>query len=343
MPYIREAWYVAAFAEEVSRTPISRILLDEPVVLYRDEAGSPVALSDVCPHRRAPLHLGTVVGDEIACPYHGLRFDPSGKCTHNPNFHNPAPSISTTTYSVIERDRMMWIWMGEGAGDPATILPFSETVESDTIRSVNGYLNIRASERLITANLLDLSHAEFLHPYLAYEGFNTRLKQEFRTEGDRVWALYGMEGEPLTPLLTDLWEGDPVDKVDMRFEMRWDPPANLLLEICAKVPGTSDESGLTVWTSHLLTPETEHSTHYFWMLGRSSKLDDRDLDERIRAGTNHAFMNEDAPIIEWQQRYSNMATSAPYHPRLLPGDTGGARAQRIFDRIRSEELEDAAG
>jgi nitrite reductase/ring-hydroxylating ferredoxin subunit len=49
--YIQESWYVAAFAEEVTRVPLRRTLLDESVVLYRTEAGSAVALSDVCPHR----------------------------------------------------------------------------------------------------------------------------------------------------------------------------------------------------------------------------------------------------------------------------------------------------
>ena len=71
--YLHDNWYVAAFAEEVTRVPLRRTLLDESVVLYRTEASGAVALSDVCPHRRAPLHLGRLFGDVIACPYHGLR------------------------------------------------------------------------------------------------------------------------------------------------------------------------------------------------------------------------------------------------------------------------------
>jgi phenylpropionate dioxygenase-like ring-hydroxylating dioxygenase large terminal subunit len=46
-----DRWYVAAFAEEVTRKHLRRTLLDEPVVLYRTEAGDPVALGDVCPGR----------------------------------------------------------------------------------------------------------------------------------------------------------------------------------------------------------------------------------------------------------------------------------------------------
>jgi hypothetical protein len=63
--------------------------------------------------------------------------------------------------------------------------------------------------------------------------------------------------------------------------------------------------------SHLLTPETETTTHYFWTFTRDSKLDDDDLSERLRTGISQAFMAEDAPIIEWQQRYAPRADQPP--------------------------------
>lgn len=145
MPYIREAWYVAAFGHEITRMPMVRTLLDEPVVMYRTEAGEVVALGNVCPHRRAPLHLGKLHGDAIACPYHGLRFDPTGACVYNPNFNNPPPRVKTAAYQVVEKDDMLWIWMGTGDGDPSTILSFAEVVPSSTIKTVYGYLKIEAA------------------------------------------------------------------------------------------------------------------------------------------------------------------------------------------------------
>ena len=33
------------------------------------------ALSDTCTHRGGPLSEGTVEGAEVACPWHGARFD----------------------------------------------------------------------------------------------------------------------------------------------------------------------------------------------------------------------------------------------------------------------------
>ena len=59
--FIRNAWYVAAWDHEGGRTDLlRRTLLDEPVVLYRQLDGTPVALEDRCCHRGAPLSLGSV-------------------------------------------------------------------------------------------------------------------------------------------------------------------------------------------------------------------------------------------------------------------------------------------
>ena len=88
MHYLRNAWTVAATSAEVGREPFRRTFLDEPVVFYRREDGSPVALFDRCPHRIVPLSRGRLRGDEIECGYHGLRFDPTGRCTRNPHGEN---------------------------------------------------------------------------------------------------------------------------------------------------------------------------------------------------------------------------------------------------------------
>ena len=71
--FMRNAWYVAAWNHEVgSERPFGRILLNEPLVLYRTKAGTVVALEDRCCHRHYPLHKGTLVEDCIQCYYHEI-------------------------------------------------------------------------------------------------------------------------------------------------------------------------------------------------------------------------------------------------------------------------------
>src|SRR4051812_44748138 len=81
---LRNAWYIAAWADELGATPLARRICNEPIVLFRDRDGRAAALEDRCCHRAAPLHLGGVVENGLQCGYHGLIFDGSGRCVTIP-------------------------------------------------------------------------------------------------------------------------------------------------------------------------------------------------------------------------------------------------------------------
>src|ERR1700733_10105608 len=82
--YPLNQWWVAATSDEVGRTLLPRWLLDKPILLYRTESGSAVALDDRCPHRWAPLSSGYLAGDNVVCGYHGFEFGPTGQCVKIP-------------------------------------------------------------------------------------------------------------------------------------------------------------------------------------------------------------------------------------------------------------------
>jgi len=109
MKFLRNAWYVAGWADEINTQELfHRRILGEDVLIYRTSAGSPAAIADRCPHRFAPLHLGKLVGDVVQCPYHGLQFDRSGACVANP--HGPVPKAARIRhYPVLERFSAVWI------------------------------------------------------------------------------------------------------------------------------------------------------------------------------------------------------------------------------------------
>jgi len=46
-------------------------ILNERIVLYRKVDGHPVALEDACVHRKLPLSMGRIKGDNVECAYHG--------------------------------------------------------------------------------------------------------------------------------------------------------------------------------------------------------------------------------------------------------------------------------
>src|SRR3546814_275858 len=117
-------WYVASFSREVqSGSPLRRVLLDTPVLLYRTEAGQPVALYDRCPHRGAPLSNGKQIGDDIQCGYHGIRYGRDGRCTHVPSQPGTPAAMSVSSYPLVEKWKWIWIWLGDPAKADEGLIP----------------------------------------------------------------------------------------------------------------------------------------------------------------------------------------------------------------------------
>src|SRR6266702_3990608 len=122
---LRNAWYIAAWADEISGEPLARRICNDPVVLFRDGAGKVGALADCCCHRAAPLHRGTVVDAGIQCGYHGLVFDGSGHCVAIPGQRLIPEDTRVCSYPAVEKDQLVWLWMGDPAlADPARIVDF---------------------------------------------------------------------------------------------------------------------------------------------------------------------------------------------------------------------------
>ena len=112
----RNFWYVAAWDTEIRRQELlRRTICSEPIVFYRREDGTPVALEDRCCHRHMPLSDGVLKGDNIECLYHGLTYDPSGTCIHIPSQTTIPPEAKVRSYPVFEKHHWIWIWMGEPA------------------------------------------------------------------------------------------------------------------------------------------------------------------------------------------------------------------------------------
>src|SRR4029450_6696149 len=114
--FLRNAWYVAAWDHEVSSDKLfSRIVLNEPLVLYRCGAGRVVALEDRCCHRHYPLHKGKLVNDCIQCHYHGFTYDGLGACVRIPGQSHVPDSARVRSYPAVQRHRFVWVWMGDPA------------------------------------------------------------------------------------------------------------------------------------------------------------------------------------------------------------------------------------
>lgn len=336
---LRNAWYVAAWADSVTTTPQRRILLDNAVVLFRTETGMVCAMADICPHRHVPLSRGTVTGSEIQCIYHGLRFGIDGRCRHNP--FGPTPSgAKVRVYPTEVRHEIVWIWMGDPASADAGAIPdFSLLDDHENYVAVRGYTSIDADYELVLDNLMDLSHVEFLHPGLKTTDPEQQL-HEVRQDGDTIWSMRWRKRGIPNKLMQNFWPAEPSDA---HMHMRWTPPSNLFLDVGVTGIGRPTSEGIATPFAHLLTPAENGKTHYHWASIRNARRDDRDLDARIRELAERAFIGEDKPVIESQQMNKPYAASLGLKPVLLASDAAALRVQRVLDRRLAEERSPPAG
>ena len=102
--FLKNHWYVAAWSEDVGRTPLRRVLLGESVCSFRKNDGSPIALADRCPHRKLPLSEGKLIGDVLQCGSHGLEFAHGGVCSHVSGQSTIPSWARVKSFPIVERD-----------------------------------------------------------------------------------------------------------------------------------------------------------------------------------------------------------------------------------------------
>ena len=346
--YLRNAWYVAAWSSDLGDGAIlARTILQEPVVFYRRANGEVAALADRCAHRFAPLSMGKIVGgDRLQCPYHGLEYDASGRCVLNPhgNKHIP-PRAQVKPYPVTEKHRAIWIWMGDDAPDTSKVPDFSVLDNPPELYATkfDGF-TVKANVELLVDNLLDLSHTSYLHAGILGNDETIEADIGVERDGDDVIvSRYARSADP--PGLNKMMWPDAPAKVDQFTRIRWMPPSTLLLVSGVCPPGAPNEQGGSgLHAIHMLTPETDRTTHYFFTavrFGVYTSGDDlnRQIQEKIAATRRFAFEHQDAPVIEAQQRNIDCANTA-LDPVILAIDAGPQRYKQILNRlIRAEQAE----
>jgi phenylpropionate dioxygenase-like ring-hydroxylating dioxygenase large terminal subunit len=113
---LRKCWHPVGYSGEFKEAPRRVQLLDQFIVIWRDAQKLPHAIEDMCIHRGAALSLGRVVGDDIACPYHGWTFGKTGVCTAIPQLEEGQriPSKARVpAFHCRERYGLIWVAMEE--------------------------------------------------------------------------------------------------------------------------------------------------------------------------------------------------------------------------------------
>lgn len=336
--FLRNCWYAAAWSKDLTDRPLPKTFLNEKVVLFRTASGRPAALRDQCCHRAAPLSRGEIKGENLACPYHGLQFDATGRCVLVPGQAEVPRGAAVPSYPVHERWSAVWIWMGDAAlADPAKI-PELTWLDDSHWAITPGTIEVAANYQFIIDNLLDLTHVTYVHKNtLAGDPreATTPTKTERLANGVRVgrWMLDFVP----PPLFAKA--GNFQGNVDRWQFVTWTPPSTVVLDVgCARAgsgaPQGDRSQGISIWSTHLITPVSEQESQYMFSFARDFALDDAETATLLYEGSRATFM-EDAEIIE--------AVQTNRHGGSLEGlihvnaDAAQLQARRLLQRLIDEE------
>lgn len=344
MSFIRNAWYVAALADElVPGQLLARTLLDEPLVFYRDDQGRVRALTDRCPHRFAPLSMGRLCdgGASVQCPYHGLRFDGTGVCVHNPHGDGVRPKAAAVkSWAVTERHGFVWFWAGAAETADTVQLPdLSDVTSAPEHATIRGYLPTACDYRLLADNIMDLTHVDYLHPASLGNGSVSRVRAEVTEPNERsVHVAWRVRGEVAPPSF-DPHLPTPGQPADQWTEATWTAPCLMRLDVGATPQGAPREQGVRVAALHIATPEVAGRCHYWYWSARNFAISEQ-ANAHIKPIIESAFIDEDKPMLEAQQRRLGAADFWSLKPVLLASDAGAVRMRRKLDALMAQEQAD---
>lgn len=340
MNFLRNTWYVAAWSKDIGRDPVAKRYLDEPVMLFRKESGEIAALADRCPHRFAPLSSGCLKGDIIQCGYHGLEFNTQGECVHNPHGDQKIPrAAKVRVYPVVDRHAMVWIWMGDPAlANPSDIPDDIAFLGDESRATIGGGMIMNAHYELLTDNLMDLSHGQFVHASFMKDAQFVKGTNKVLQDGNRVFSnqwvpnghLHGMYGGGSSEARYDQW-----------WDISWTPPGVMVLDSGVTEAGEPREKGRRNLSGHMVTPETATTTHYFYSNSRDYDVDNEEMNEAVRHWQNIGFHEQDHPMIESVQRNMSSPDLLSLGPILLAPDAGAIRVRRVMAGLIAAEVQAA--
>jgi len=336
MSYVRNAWYVASWSQDlVAEKPFAITILGEPIVLWRTAGGALNALEDRCVHRLAPLSLGRCEGERLRCMYHGLLFAADGKVVEIPGQELIPATARVRRYAVVERHSWIWIWMGDAEeADPALIPPAVGYDDPDYILG-HGQLDYAAEARLINDNLLDFSHLSYVHANSFGAGpqfAQTRPEVIPLARGVRVhrWIenTYGASNRK-SDVPIDTWQS--YDFLIPGVLLMWSAnyPAGTAQRLNQGAPDPDEAIAGLNFTSQAVTPLTDKTARYFFSWGPHRRHGDEQMRDGMMAMAGLAFA-EDKTMIEAQQRVIDMTQE----PRVMP--TSHDRGVTLFNRLVSK-------
>lgn len=238
---LKENWYIACLSSELDSSngrPLSSVVYETPLVIYRDENNVAVAMFDRCMHRGAKLSEGTCKAGKLRCPYHGWAYGAGGEVCEVPS---EGPSFQKKnwrgkTLPTVEQDGVIWVWPGDTdpklsmqTARPSWRFPFADSNEW------TGYFMVTDFENEVThlvENFMDVPHTVFVHDKWFRSRSEIKVPITVEVGSGRVLVTYdqpkdsiGFSSKMMNPknepmVHTDEFIFPNITRVDYRFGKR---------------------------------------------------------------------------------------------------------------------------
>lgn len=163
--YFRRFWHPVCYSDELRDLPVRVKMLDEELVVFRDQSGAVGLLELHCPHRGTSLEYGLIAEKGIRCCYHAWLFDVDGAILETPG--EPADStlknkLCHGAYPTHEAHGLVFAYMGPPDRKPP--FPTYDSLVRTGFRVVPGQKYYYPCNWLqILENAMDPVHTAYLH------------------------------------------------------------------------------------------------------------------------------------------------------------------------------------
>ncbi|RAV03907.1 oxygenase [Mycolicibacter senuensis] len=180
---LRDTWFPLVHTNQIRRRPVRRTVHGEPVVFYRGRDGSVLA-ADAEPE--------------------------------TPSSRRPDSGFLDRTghYPLIERYGYAWVWYGDPDNASPDLLPcIPHTPQEGLPRRFEATVVYDCTYELVCENLLDLTHADFLHSKLTGDALSEDDVIDVQSTSETVTMIRTAHGRPIPQIQKALARGATTQNV----------------------------------------------------------------------------------------------------------------------------------
>lgn len=164
---IKNSWYAILPSKKIKKGQILGVVrLSLELAIFRTTTGELGCVKDKCTHRGAALSHGSLKGDCLACPFHGIEFTTEGKCHFIPangiSSKEDLKRYNVEEYLVKEEHGIIYFWYGEKSLATKELPFFTESIDESYVYSEMEDTWATHYSRVIE-NQLDVVHVPIVH------------------------------------------------------------------------------------------------------------------------------------------------------------------------------------